>query len=113
MHLKPEFAALLQNNDAPSASTILEVTESLKVPLNELQEVEAKIQRLDELMQTMKTKRQSIQKIIDDHNIILSPARRLPPDVLHEIFFHCLPTHHNLVMKISESPLLLTRICSS
>ena len=113
MYLKPEFAALLQNNDAPSASTILEVTESLKAPLNELQEVEAEIQRLDELMQTMKMKRQSIQKIIDDHNIILSPARRLPSDVLHEIFFHCLPTHHNPVMNSSESPLLLTRICSS
>ena len=113
MSLNPEFVALLQNNDVPSASTICEVAESLKAPLNELQEIEAEIQRLDELMETMKMKRQRIQKIIDDHNIILSPARRLPPDVLHEIFFHCLPTHHNPVMKRSESPLLLTRICSS
>ena len=113
MYLKPEFAALLQNNDAPSASTILEVTESLKVPLNELQEIDAEIQRLDELMQTMKTKRQRIQEIIDDHNIILSAARRLPLDVIHEIFLHCIPIHHNPVMKSSESPLLLTRICSS
>jgi hypothetical protein len=113
MCLKPEFAALLQNNDAPSESTILEVTESLKVPLNELQEVEAEIQRLGKLMEAMKMKRQSIQKIINDHNSILSPVRRLSPDVLHEIFFHCLPTHHNPVMKSSESPLLLTRICSS
>jgi uncharacterized protein YqcC (DUF446 family) len=113
MFLKPEFAALLQNNDVPSESAIREVTESLKAPLNGLQEVEAEIQRLDELMETMKMKRQSFQKIIDDHNVILSPARRLPPDVLYEIFFHCLPTHHNPVMKYSESPLLLTRICSS
>jgi len=113
MFLKPEFASLLQNNDAPSESTIRELTESLKAPLNELQEVEAEIQRLDELMETMKMKRQSIQKRINDHTVILSPARRLPPDVLHEIFFHCLPTHHNPIMKSSESPLLLTRICSS
>jgi hypothetical protein len=113
MYLKPEFAALLQHNDPPSASTILEVTKSLRGLLNELQEVEAELQRLGELMETMKTRRQSIQKIIDDHNIILSPARRLPPDVLHEIFFHCLPILHNPVMKYSESPLLLTRICSS
>ena len=113
MHLNPEFAALLQNNDVPSELTILEVTESLKAPLNELEEVEAEIQRLRELMKTMKTKRQRIQKIINDHNIILAPARRLPPDVLHEIFFHCLPTRHNPIMKHLESPLLLTRICSS
>ena len=113
MYLKPEFACLLQNNDAPSESTILEVTESLKAPLNELQEVEAEIERLGEIMETMKMKRQSIQKIINDHNIILSPTRRLPPDVLHEIFFHCLPTHRNPIIKYSESPLLLTQICSS
>ena len=113
MFLKPEFASLLQNNDAPSESTIRELTESLKAPLNELQEVEAEIQRLGELMETMKMKRQSIQKRINDHTTILSPARRLPPDVLHEIFFHCLPIHHNPIMKSSESPLLLTRICSS
>ena len=113
MSLKPEFASLLQNNDAPSESTIRELTKSLKAPLNELQEVEAEIQRLGELMETMKMKRQSIQKRINDHTTILSPARRLPPDVLHEIFFHCLPIHHNPIMKSSESPLLLTRICSS
>ena len=74
MYLKPKFTALLQNNDAPSASTILEVTESLKTPLNELQEVKAEIQHLGKLMETMKMKHQNIQKIIDDHNIILSPA---------------------------------------
>jgi len=113
MYLKPEFTALLQNNDVPSESTILEVTESLKAPLNELQEVEAKIQRFSELLQKLKMKRKRIQKIINDHHIILSPARRLPPDVLHEIFFHCLPTRHNPIVKYSESPLLLTRICSS
>ena len=45
--------------------------------------------------------------------VILSPARRLPSDVLDEIFFHCLPTHHNPIMKYSESPLLLIRTCSS
>ncbi|KIM41317.1 hypothetical protein M413DRAFT_146379 [Hebeloma cylindrosporum] len=113
MDLKPEFAALLQNNDVPSESTILELTESLKAPSSELQEVEAEIQRLGRLMEMMEMKRQSIQKIINDHKIILSPVRRLPPDVLHEIFFHCLPTYHNPVMTSSESPLLLTRICSS
>jgi len=111
--LKPELATFLQTNDVPSESTMLEVTESLKASLNELQEVEAEIKRIGKLMEMVEMKRQSIQKIINDHHTILSPACRLPPDVLHEIFFHCLPTHHNPAMKISEPPLLLTRICSS
>jgi len=113
MALKPEFVVLLQNNDIPSDSTIREVTESLKAPLNELGEIDKEIQRLCELVDNLKIKRQSIQKIIDDHNVILSPVRRLPVDVLHEIFFQCLPTHRNPIMKAAEAPVLLTRICSS
>ena len=113
MSWKPEFVALLRNNDVPSESTISEVKESLKAPVLELWEIEIEIQRLYELVDTMKIKREAIQKRIDDHNIILSPVRRLPQDVLHEIFFHCLPIHRNPIMKSSESPVLLTRICSS
>jgi hypothetical protein len=113
MSSKPEFVALLGNNDIPSESTIREVKESLRAPLLELQEIEIEIQRLCELVETMKIKRETIQKRIDDHNVILAPVRRLPLDVLHEIFFHCLATHRNPIMKSSESPVLLTRICSS
>ena len=113
MSLKPEFVALLRTNDIPLESTIREVKESLKAPLIELQEIEIEIQRLCELVETMKIKRETIQKRIDDHNVILAPVRRLPLDVLHEIFFHCLPTHRNPIMKSSESPILLTRICRS
>jgi len=113
MALKAEFVALLQNNDIPSESAIREVTESLKAPLNKLREIDIEIHRLCELVENLKIKRQSIQKIIDDHNVILSPVRRLPVDALHEIFFQCLPTHRNPIMESSEAPVLLTRICSS
>ena len=113
MSWKPEYVVLLRNNDIPSESTIREVKESLKAPLIELKEIEVDIQRLCELVETMKIKRKTIQKRIDDYNIILSPVRRLPLDVLHEIFFHCLPTHRNPIMSSSEPPVLLTRVCSS
>jgi len=113
MSWKPECIDLLRNNDIPLESTIREVKESLKAPLILLQEIEIEIQRLCELVETMKVKREAIQKRIDDHNIILSPVRRVPQDVLHEIFFHCLPTHRNPIMTSSESPVLLTRICRS
>ena len=46
MYLKPEFAVFLQNNEAPSASTLLELTESFKGPLNELKEIKAEIRHL-------------------------------------------------------------------
>jgi len=75
MSWKPEFVALLRNNDVPLESTISEVEESLKAPVLELREIEIEIQHLYELVDTMKIKREAIQKRIDDHNIILSPVR--------------------------------------
>ena len=87
MSLKPEFVVLLQNNDIPSESAIREVTESLKAPLNELGKIDIEIQRLGELVENLRIKRQNIQKVIDDHNTILSPVRRLPVDVFFFFFF--------------------------
>jgi hypothetical protein len=43
MSWKPEYVALLRNNDIPSESTIREVKESLQAPLIELQEIEIEI----------------------------------------------------------------------
>lgn len=101
MLLKPECVTLLWNNDIPLESTIQEVKQSLKTLWVGLQEIVIEIQHLSELLEAMKIKRQSIKKIINDHNIILSPVCL---DVLNEIFFHCLPTYHNPIMTSSESP---------
>ncbi|KAJ6466428.1 hypothetical protein C8R45DRAFT_488794 [Mycena sanguinolenta] len=42
---------------------------------------------------------------------LISPMRRLPQDVLLEIFSSCLPSEHNALIDPSEAPLLLGRIC--
>ncbi|KAJ7616850.1 hypothetical protein DFH06DRAFT_947875, partial [Mycena polygramma] len=44
---------------------------------------------------------------------LMSPARRMPQDVMQEIFLACVPTQHNAVMSTKDAPLLLTRICKS
>ncbi|KAF7357914.1 hypothetical protein MVEN_00837800 [Mycena venus] len=43
----------------------------------------------------------------------MSPIRRLPLDILEQIFVACLPTHRNCVMSAQEAPVILGRICSS
>ncbi|KAJ7742570.1 hypothetical protein B0H16DRAFT_1563008 [Mycena metata] len=50
---------------------------------------------------------------VEAHRALLSPARRLPLDVLQEIFVACMPSHRNCVMSAQETPVLLGRICSS
>ncbi|KAF9450500.1 hypothetical protein P691DRAFT_810177 [Macrolepiota fuliginosa MF-IS2] len=64
--------------------------------------------RLDEL--SMGKERLSID--IAKYRSILAPVRRLIPEILQEIFYHCLPTCHNGTMSNRDTPLLLGRVCS-
>ncbi|KAJ7442995.1 hypothetical protein FB451DRAFT_1057190, partial [Mycena latifolia] len=50
---------------------------------------------------------------VDAHKALISPVRRLPLDIIQEIFTACIPTHRNCVMSALEAPVLLGRICSS
>ncbi|KIM41467.1 hypothetical protein M413DRAFT_57011, partial [Hebeloma cylindrosporum] len=65
----------------------------------------AEIQRLQE-------KKAAIQKSIDSYTIMLSPMRRLPTDILREIFYRCLHSTRNPIISATEAPMLLTRVCS-
>ncbi|KAJ6594642.1 hypothetical protein B0H19DRAFT_918190, partial [Mycena capillaripes] len=69
--------------------------------------------RLDEQIHELSTQRDQIQAYVDSHKALISYPRRLPHDILREIFLACLPTSRNAVMSAQESPLLLCRICST
>ncbi|KAF8962992.1 hypothetical protein BDZ97DRAFT_1620486, partial [Flammula alnicola] len=71
------------------------------------------IRHLAALIQNLKEKEQTTQATIKLYNRILSPARRVPPEIWSDIFYHCLPTKRNPIMSTSDAPLLLTRVCSA
>ncbi|KAJ7134090.1 hypothetical protein C8R43DRAFT_1022379 [Mycena crocata] len=68
--------------------------------------------RLETLIRDLSGQRDKIKESIDMHKALLAPVRRLPDDVVQDIFFACLPTHSNAVMSTKEGPLLLCRVCS-
>ena len=102
---KPHLTKLLRHNNLPSEPELQEAFELRSKSQEDLLQIDTEIQRLQE-------KRASIQKSIDTCNTILSPARRLLPDVLCEIFYHCLPDDRNPILSATEAPMLLTRVCS-
>ncbi|KAF7376752.1 hypothetical protein MSAN_00092500 [Mycena sanguinolenta] len=69
--------------------------------------------RLDERIRELSAKRDEIQTRIDAQKALISLPRRLPADIVQEIFIACLPTTRNAVMSTQEAPLLLCRICSA
>ncbi|KAJ7785455.1 hypothetical protein B0H14DRAFT_2958528 [Mycena olivaceomarginata] len=69
--------------------------------------------RYPKAISELNEERSSVADYVEAHRALISPVRRLPLDMLQEIFVACLPTHRNCVMSASEAPVLLGRICSS
>ncbi|KAJ7353564.1 hypothetical protein DFH08DRAFT_1077676 [Mycena albidolilacea] len=69
--------------------------------------------RIDEHIRELTTQRDQIQAYVDSHKALISHPRRIPPDIVREIFVACLPSDRNAVMSAQEAPLLLCRICSA
>ncbi|KAJ6468065.1 hypothetical protein C8R47DRAFT_1055881 [Mycena vitilis] len=74
---------------------------------------ETELARLESLIQELTEQRDRVTRYIEPHKSLISHPRRLPQDVVEQIFLACLPTQHNAVMSHAEAPLLLGRICSA
>ncbi|KAJ6492464.1 hypothetical protein C8R47DRAFT_1120802 [Mycena vitilis] len=71
------------------------------------------VSRLEALILDLSTQRQKKLEYIGAHEALMSPARRMPQDVMQEVFLACAPAQRNAVMSTKDVPLLLTRICKS
>ncbi|KAJ6526964.1 hypothetical protein DFH09DRAFT_1187237 [Mycena vulgaris] len=100
------FTHHLDTNYVPSAQDIEHIRADVAFHLEELEELENTIRELS-------SRRDEIQAYIDSHKALISHPRRLPRDIVQEIFLACLPTSRNAVMSHEESPMLLCRICSA
>ncbi|KAF8963000.1 hypothetical protein BDZ97DRAFT_2076107, partial [Flammula alnicola] len=109
----PDLTRLLENNEPPSEATIHKVKNLLEKPMQELSGIQADIRRLENMLVDLKEKEQKTKQILAVYNRILSPARRVPPEIWSNIFYHCLPTQRNPIMSTSDAPLLLSRVCST
>ncbi|KAJ7080534.1 hypothetical protein C8R44DRAFT_653571, partial [Mycena epipterygia] len=105
------FADKLHTNYVPTEPEISEIRNLLVEPADELARVDAQIEEQEVVLSQLKAKRAALEAAIDAHKALTSPIRRVPRDILLEIFFSCLPTAHNAVIDPHEAPLLLGYIC--
>ena len=72
----------------------------------------AEVERCQTLLNHLVRDRDEASNILEKHHALLSPVRRLPPEVLCEIFLHCLPDKAFVTPAPLEPPLLLASVCS-
>ncbi|KAF5347268.1 hypothetical protein D9756_009981 [Leucocoprinus leucothites] len=95
----------------PTPSEILATRRSLQKGIDRLQALEDDVSHLQKLYNSLLLQQKALNTFIDCHKELMSPFNRLPPDILQEIFYHCLPISRNATMSIDEPPLSLGRVC--
>ncbi|KAJ7140816.1 hypothetical protein C8R44DRAFT_761931, partial [Mycena epipterygia] len=95
------FASKLGTNYCPTDEEITEIQSLIVEPA------------LRKAINKLAEERTSLGAYVESHKALISPVRRLPLDVIQEIFAACIPTHRICVMSAREAPVLLGRICSS
>ncbi|KAK7025073.1 hypothetical protein R3P38DRAFT_3396062 [Favolaschia claudopus] len=107
------YARYLGTNYCPTDAEVLEIKDLIAGPIHQLLSLDEKIAQLRKSIEKLEESRQTLSSYVAQHSALISPIRRIPEDILSEIFFASLPTHRNCVMNASEAPVLLGRICSS
>ncbi|KAK7001464.1 hypothetical protein R3P38DRAFT_3049282 [Favolaschia claudopus] len=105
--LESPFQRYLSTNYIPTDAEIKQIRGNI------LPDCEVELARLNSLIQDLTAQRDRVQDYLASHKALISQARRLPQDILGEIFLACLPTGGNAVMSAREAPLLLGHICGA
>jgi hypothetical protein len=100
MGLSSPFASRLGTNYIHPDGEVLEIQSLLVEPVSRLKCLDDRIADLQKAISELNEEHSSIANYVEAHRALISPARRLPPDMLQEIFVACLPTHQNCVMLI-------------
>ncbi|KAL0572088.1 hypothetical protein V5O48_009882 [Marasmius crinis-equi] len=102
------FSHVFDTNYAPTSEELNEIYSLLHEP-------ELRARHLAQEISKLQAELDEVQYFIDRHRPLLSPVRRLPADILGEIFVHTLPTNsYNVAGRtLKDAPLLLTTICHS
>ncbi|KAJ7724954.1 hypothetical protein DFH07DRAFT_854492 [Mycena maculata] len=111
--MESPFKDILYTNIAPSDSQCQTIRELLVGPHQEIANLTDEIVATQALLEALAQRRAALEEFVSAHLALVSPIRRLPADVMQEIFVACLPSGQNSVMSEQDAPLLLCHICNA
>ncbi|KAJ6488357.1 hypothetical protein DFH09DRAFT_379967 [Mycena vulgaris] len=125
--MAPSFSFTIPETPTPPASLahLIESNVPLRVgsmestlTLSYIDELESQVALIDEARASLKLRREALMQSVKTHKALLSPMRRLPPEILGEIFslvvhatFHFGDISEVLPPVTRHAPWLFTRIC--
>ncbi|KAF7339188.1 hypothetical protein MVEN_01996100 [Mycena venus] len=110
--MEQNLVALMANNVAPTDSEIQQIRTLLKDGAEELVELQKSLHRAITALANLMMQRRRRSKEIASLTAVLSPIRRVPPEILAEIFQLCVQTTMASSSAFPDS-LPLGQVCSS
>ncbi|KAJ7134921.1 hypothetical protein C8R43DRAFT_956149 [Mycena crocata] len=104
------YQDILYTNTIPSDEECQRIRDIIATPMQELSNVTTEMSRLKIRLDQLADKRDQLTEFIDSHLALVSMARKVPHDIVREIFNAALPENGNLTSLI-DSPLQFTHIC--
>ena len=81
----------------PSLVEANSIRDKVSCAEEDLREVEQEIRVQDTVLNRLSCKRNELSRSIENHKALLSPVRRLPDEILAEIFMYCLLPYGSIV----------------
>ncbi|KAJ3570781.1 hypothetical protein NP233_g4175 [Leucocoprinus birnbaumii] len=101
----------LRTNDPPTRGEILNARTALASSLARAKGLEEAVMQLENRLNTLERSKHQLSALLKSHSAFIAPVRRLHPEILQEVFYHCLPRAHNTLMSNREGPLWLGQVC--
>jgi len=107
------FLKMLRTTVIPSDTESRQIRDIISRSEIEIKRLEKDIARAQAMVDELHREQNEIQKSWEVHQSLLSPARRLPPELLAEIFRYCLPEDQFIKPAPFQAPLLICQICAT
>ncbi|KAJ7854874.1 hypothetical protein B0H13DRAFT_1484434, partial [Mycena leptocephala] len=112
------YRDILYTNIMPSDEESRHIRELVVVPMRDIQRLtneiagfQARIDQLTQQLDDVIHERDGLNEFVESHLALVSTARRLPHDILRNIFTFCLPSERHPTLNRREAPVLISHIC--
>ncbi|KAJ7291339.1 hypothetical protein C8J57DRAFT_214633 [Mycena rebaudengoi] len=116
MEAQSTLESLLISNDPPPDAEILVIRNIIADEQSRLLDLDTHIAALKKILEPLVDERNATADRILRHQSVISAARRVPPEILGEIFLLTLPSQEDGMLEkascVDSSPWLVGRICS-
>jgi hypothetical protein len=111
MDILSPYDNVLGTNYAPTEVELADIRSLCSRKLDEIKDIDQQIDTVQKTLDELQGRRRKLQDFVNSHQALMSPIKRLFPEILQLIFKFCLPST-NAPMHSKEAPMLLGRICA-